>query len=86
MFNFGKDRNIRKFVRRVERAPNQKAKYGTIIDEYKRGKLYASSGQQVRKLSQARAIAYRMSTGSRYKSKSASKKSFLSKLKSIIGL
>lgn len=86
MFNFGKNRKIRKLVRRVDSSPNSKAKFGAVMDEYKRGRLYSVAKKPVKNVKQARAIAYHMAYGPKRKHKSETRKhTFLSKLKSIVG-
>lgn len=60
-----KKTHAKKFAQRIRRLRNTKHKFASVMDEYKKGRLYSSAGSKVTNPKQARAIAYNMSYGPR---------------------
>jgi hypothetical protein len=54
---------MKKFSTRIRKLKDKKQRYGTVIDQFKRGQLLSSSGHRVKNPKQARAIAYSMAYG-----------------------
>lgn len=89
-----KNKRVKQLVRRVQKAKVDKHKFGIVMDEFKKKRLYSSSGYRVTNPAQARAIAFSYTKKGRswksrkkYKRKSiktAKKRTFMSRLKSIL--